>query len=353
MNAHSSLIQAAPSQVEVRILDSLTALAADSGGVFDRTVQPSLYDRLDWLRLTQAHLWSDAPTVVATARLGHDAVWLPLRDCGARHGRALASWYTLAFAPIFTPGCGPTTRARLLAELARTLRSRFGSLTLWPLEPETAAELETGFRAHGWVAADRIEAAHWIAHTAGMDFETYWANRASKLRNTVRRRTKNSAVTTQIFDHFDADAWDAYEAIYPLSWKPAEGSPAFLRAFAEHEGAAGTLRLGVAHREGRPVAAQLWTVENGIATIHKLAHLESEREHSPGTLLSVAMFRHVLNNDRPAIIDYGNGDEPYKAEWMDERRIRHRLQLFNLRSVAGLSKGLGRAYRATIARIAR
>ncbi|MEG3181025.1 GNAT family N-acetyltransferase [Sphingomonas sp. LT1P40] len=352
MNAHASRIEAS-SEIEIRILDSLSALASDAGTALDRATQPSLYDRLDWLRLTQAHLWSDAPTVVATARLGHDAVWLPLRDCGSRHGRGLASWYTLAFAPIFAPGCDAPTRARLLAEIARALRGCFGSLTLWPLEPETAAALEAAFRAQGWVAADRIEAAHWVAHTDGMDFDGYWARRGSKLRNTVRRRTKNSAVETQIFDHFDADAWAAYEAIYPLSWKPAEGSPAFLRAFAQHEGAAGTLRLGVAHREGRAVAAQMWTVENGIATIHKLAHLESEREHSPGTLLSVAMFRHVLDHDRPAIIDYGNGDEPYKAEWMDERRVRHRLQLFNLRSVAGLSKGLGRAYRATIGRIGR
>ena len=72
-------------------------------------------------------------------------------------------------------------------------------------------------------------------------------------------------------------AWADYEAVYAASWKPEEGSPAFLRALAEQEGAAGTLRLGIARRGGRPVAAQLWTVESGVATIHKLAYVEDER----------------------------------------------------------------------------
>ena len=235
--------------------------------------------------------------------------------------------------------------------MASALRRRFDTLSLWPLEADVAAELEAAFRAQGWLPSLRFETANWIAATTGLDFEAYWANRPSKLRNTVRRRTKNSPFTTEILDRFDDAAWDAYEAIYAQSWKPDEGSPVFLRAAARQEGAAGTLRLGIARRDGQPIAAQFWTVENGHATIHKLAYLESEREHSPGTLLSVAMFRHVLDHDRPAVIDYGNGDEPYKAEWMDQRRERYRLRLFNLRSIGGLSKSVRTAARAAMRRL--
>lgn len=338
---------------DVRILDSLDGLARDAAGALDRAIQPGFHDRHDWLALTHAHIYPGEPLAIAAAHDAADAAWLPLRDCGSGHGRALASWYTLAFAPLFTPGTDVESRARLLAEAARQLRRRFDTLTLWPLEADVSAELQHAFRAQGWLPALRFEAANWIANTAGLDFEAYWAQRPSKLRNTVRRRTKNSPFTTEILDRFDDAAWDAYEAIYTQSWKPEEGSPAFLRALAEQEGAAGTLRLGIARREGRPVAAQFWTVEHGHATIHKLAYLESEREHSPGTLLSVAMFRHVLDHDRPAVIDYGNGDEPYKAEWMDERRERFRLQLFNLRSLGGLSKGVTKAARATLRRLTR
>jgi len=331
----------------VRLHESLDGLAHDAA----RAAQPGFYDRHDWLALTRAHIYPGDPLVIASAHAGEATAWLPLRDCGGGHGRALASWYTLAFAPLFTPGADPDVRARLLGELARLLRRRFDTLSLWPLEADVAAQLQTAFRAQGWLPRLQFETANWVADTAGLDFDAYWAARPSKLRNTVRRRTKNSPFTTEVLDRFDDAAWDAYEAVYAQSWKPEEGCPAFLRAAAAAEGAAGTLRLGIARRDGVPVAAQFWTVEHGHATIHKLAYLESEREHSPGTLLSVAMFRHVLDRDRAAVIDYGNGNEPYKAEWMDTRRERFRLRLFNLRSVGGLSQGVSRAARAALRRI--
>lgn len=334
-------------EADARILDSLDGLARDAS----RAAQSGFYDRHDWLALTGAHIYPGDPLAIATAHEGDAAAWLPLHDCGGGHGRGLASWYTLAFAPLFTPGTDPDTRARLLGDLARVLRRRFDTLSLWPLEADVATQLQAAFRAQGWLPRLQFETANWVADTAGLDFDAYWANRPSKLRNTVRRRTKNSPFTTEVLDRFDDAAWDAYEAVYAHSWKPDEGAPAFLRAAAAAEGAAGTLRLGIARRDGVPVAAQFWTVENGHATIHKLAYLESERELSPGTLLSVAMFRHVLDRDHPAVIDYGNGNEPYKAEWMDTRRERFRLRLFNLRSVGGLSQGVSRAASAALRRI--
>lgn len=349
MTAHFPLIEAAAAP-GARMLGSIDALARESAGMLDRPFQRGHYDRLDWLTLTAQHLWPDTPVAIASARVGPHALWLPLRDGGAGRARSLASWYTLAFAPIATPGCPEDVRATLLATIARQVGKRFGALALWPLEPEVCAEVQSAFRAQGWIGIARVETAHWVAHTAGLDFDAYWARRGSKLRNTVRRRAKSSPVETQIFDRFDADAWAAYETVYAGSWKPNEGSPAFVRAFAEQEGAAGTLRLGIALRDGQPVAGQFWTVENSVATIHKLAHLESERANSPGTLLSHAMFRHVLDHDRPDLIDYGNGDEGYKAEWMDERRVRHRLRLFNPYSLSGLAAGATTAAKALFRR---
>ncbi|ODP37838.1 GNAT family N-acetyltransferase [Sphingomonas turrisvirgatae] len=340
MTAHFARIEPT---IEARLLASLGEVAGDAGGSLDRHVQPGLYDRLDWLDPTHRQLWPDAPLAIAAVRRGEDALWLPIRDDGQRHGRALASWYTLAFAPLFTPGTDAATRTLLLDRAARLLRDRFATINLWPLEPTDAAALHRAFAANGWLVRDSFEAAHWVAHTAGLDFDAYWANRSSRLRNTVRRRARKSAVACRVFTAFDAQAWADYEAIYAQSWKPAEGSMAFLHELARAEGAAGTLRLGLATRDGRAVAAQLWTVENGVATIHKLAHLESEREHSPGTRLSEAMFRHVLDDDRPDLISYGNGDEAYKADWMDERRERRRLQLFNLRSLTGLQRAAAKA----------
>ena len=126
----------------------------------------------------------------------------------------------------------------------------------------------------------------------------------------------------------------AYETVYGASWKPAEGAPDFLRALAQQAGDG--LRLGIARHEGRPVAAQLWLVENGCATIHKLAYREDAARLAPGTVLSMAMFRAAIDEDRVERIDYGTGDEPYKADWMDERHILWRIEAYDPRRPAGL-----------------
>jgi CelD/BcsL family acetyltransferase involved in cellulose biosynthesis len=87
------------------------------------------------------------------------------------------------------------------------------------------------------------------------------------------------------------------------------------------------LRLGIASISGRPVAAQFWTVEGGTAFIHKLAHVEDARDHSPGSLLTAAMMERAIDVDRVSEVDFGTGDDPYKRDWMDSRRPRYRLDM--------------------------
>jgi CelD/BcsL family acetyltransferase involved in cellulose biosynthesis len=97
------------------------------------------------------------------------------------------------------------------------------------------------------------------------------------------------------------------------------------------------LRLGICRIDGVPVAAQLWTVENGVALIHKLAHRESAAELSPGTILSAAMFRHVIDEDNVNMVDFGTGNDHYKADWMDGNTTLMQLSAFNPATVSGLA----------------
>jgi len=330
--------------IDVRLFDDLDSVAADAGDALDRANQPSLYDRLDWLRLTRAHVLTAAPPIVARAAAGEERCWLFLDPQLHRRCGAYASWYTLAFAPVFA--CTSAMRVPLLVALAGALRGRFDTITLAPMPAAAAALVAEAFGGAGWRATIEDAAANWIAHTEGQDFAAYWDRRPSRLRNTVRRKIRAADLTVDILDRFDGASWDAYEAVYKESWKPAEGAPAFLRALAEQEGAAGTLRLGIARKQGRPVACQFWTVEQGVATIHKLAHIEAERADSPGTVLSEAMFHRVINIDRPAVVDFGTGDDPYKADWMDERRMLARVTLYDRGSIGGIA----RAARAALGR---
>lgn len=334
---------------EVQLFDDLDAVAADAAGALDRRAQAVLFDRLDWFRLTLAHCPPPGRLLVAQARDGATAAWLFLMVDRGR-AQALASWYTLRFDAVHhrpdraTRGC--------LEAIARALR-RHGPnihrLALAPVPDANGPALMSAFAVAGWLTARRETTLNWSITLATPDWDGYWAARPKRLRETVRRKSREAPLAIAIHDAFDDAAWAAYEQVYRASWKPAEGSWPFVRALAEQEGAAGTLRLGIARADGVPVAAQLWLVERGVATIHKLAHVERARGGSPGTLLSAAMFRHAIVADRVAKIDFGTGDDAYKADWTDTRVPLFALDAWNPAAIRGLA-GAVRARARTLVR---
>jgi len=193
-----------------------------------------------------------------------------------------------------------------------------------PDEDGTARQLERAFARSGWLVVREACDTNRVLDVAGRSYAEYLEGRPGPVRTTLKRKAKKVAI--EIHDRFDEDAWSAYEDIYGESWKPEEGDPALLRAFAEAEGAAGRIRLAVARHEGEAVAAQFWTVEEGTAYIHKLAHRESAKPLSPGTSLTAALMERVIDGDRVRFVDFGTGDDPYKRDWMDQARPRYRLQ---------------------------
>lgn len=305
---------------EVQSDDALAALLSDDA-------QHAPFDRLDWWQGLVEHC--GLQPLIVTARAGTDHAVLALDRTNAAHLHALANWYTFRFRPIFTAEA-------LLVPLARSLRSRCRRVTLSgvPDEDGSATSLTRAFRAAGWVVHRTVCDTNRVLAVEGRSYADYVAARPGKLRTTLKR--KSGKVAAHILTHFDEAAWAQYEAIYAESWKPEEGSPAFLRAFAEREGAAGRLRLALAHAAddlavdpGCPaIAAQMWTVEGGTAFIHKLAHREAAKPLSPGSVLTAALMRHVIDGDGVSMVDFGTGDDPYKRDWMEQQRPRYRLDMF-------------------------
>jgi len=314
--------------VNIDFYDDLDAVARAAGGMLDRAAEPSLYHRLSWFRLLAAHCPPPGKLFAARAEADSRQAWL-LLSLQSRHAEAYAAWYSLR------TGVAGNRESDVMTALARALRERgLARIALAPVaEPEP---LRAAFDAAGWVTRLDPDKGNWRIATEGTSFADYWASRPGQLRSTFKRRAKAAALDIVIHDGFDEAAWADYEAVYRASWKPEEGSFAFLRGLAEQEGKAGMLRLGLAYKNGQPIAGQLWTVENGEATIHKLAYAESAKAMSPGTILGEAMFRRALDVDRVRLIDYGVGDEPYKADWMAERRQLWRLTAFNPRTIRGL-----------------
>ena len=47
-----------------------------------------------------------------------------------------------------------------------------------------------------------------------------------------------------------------------------------------------------------------------------------------GQAVDAALFQHVIDIDRVTLLDFGTGNDAYKAEWMEEVRERFRLEIF-------------------------
>jgi len=283
---------------------------ADAGSPFERGT---------WFALLAQHC--DLKPLLAVASDGNARAVLPLKQ-GADRLEALGNWYSFTVKPLLTKDAmGPA----LLRAIAHDLKCRAWRVTLAPLPDEdgSALLLQEAFRSAGWQVRRKPCDVNHVLAVGGRSYAEYLAGRPGQVRTTLKR--KAGKVEVRLHRSFDAAAWADYEAVYAASWKPQEGSPAFLRAFAEAEGKAGRLRLAVAHAEGRPVAAQLWTVEGSTAFIHKLAHIEGAKPLSPGTTLSAALFEEVIDRDKVSLVDFGTGDDAYKRDWMESVRPRYRL----------------------------
>ena len=324
--------------VKGELFDDLTSVAARFADRLSDEAQPHLFDRLSWFELTKGYACPEARPLIAHAHAqGHD-VWLFLDRTKPQTARGLASWYTLAFRPVFSADTPEHIRYNLLVAMARRLRKTLGRFRLEPV-PErdgTRDLLVRAFRKAGWSVAASPKTGNWFTDVGGIDFANFWARRPGQVRSTHDRRTKKFPMDLHILSEVSPDLWAHYEAIFADSWKGEEGAPEFLRALAEHHGKAGSLRLGFASLDGRPIAAQMWTVDHGHAIIHKLAYREESAAMSPGTLLSAAMFRQAIDTDKVKTISYGTGDDGYKRDWMDQRDQLFILEFFNPLSLTGL-----------------
>jgi hypothetical protein len=282
-------------------------------------VARSPFERRDWFAALEG---SVARPLYAVAEDASGSLIFPLQHAGRRL-EALLNWYAFTWRPL---GSAYASADSLTIALARDLASKSSHVVLdrLPDEDGTARLLERAFVRSGCVVVREPCDTNRVLDVVGRSFADYLAERPGPVRTTLKRKAKK--VDVELFERFDEGAWAAYEDIYAESWKPSEGDPALLRRFAEREGAAGRIRLAVARHQGEAVAAQFWTVDEGTAYIHKLAHRESAKPLSPGTTLTAALMERVIDGDGVTQVDFGTGDDPYKRDWMDGERTRYRLQ---------------------------
>lgn len=184
------------------------------------------------------------------------------------------------------------------------------------------------------MCTEEYNTTNWFQQIASL--EDYYATREGRLKTILQRKGKRLARDGKLEFKLFTDkngleaATDEYFKIYDSSWKSSEPYPGLIRHLIQLAASAGWLRLGILYVDERPVAAQLWFVQNATAFIYKLAYDEQFSSFSVGTLLTRRMIDHVVANDGVSKLDYLTGDDTYKRSWMDSNRILKTLFFINV-----------------------
>lgn len=243
---------------------------------------------------------------------------------GGKNFASLTTMYTCRFSP-------SVSSAEALATLARTCRE-FATTRIDALPADWAylpACIDAA-RASGLAVRRFDHFGNWHEVVRGHTWASYLASRPGQLRETIRRKLRGPSRFELITGGEPLEPGiAAFEAVYRRSWKEPEPFPDFNAELMRVLAPLGLLRLGILHIGEAAVAAQLWIVERDRATVLKLAHDEDYKTASPGTVLTALMLRHLLNEEYVAEIDFGRGDDPYKAAWASQRRQRIGLMFAN------------------------
>lgn len=295
---------------------------------------------LGWFRtlaLTTLEPQEQAVLALLLTDAGEARAALPLAQHSNGALRALTAPYTCRYsAPFGTPEDAEA--------LGRGLRGIVpGRLHLDALDPDDPAldSFTRGVRGGGLLSAGYTHFANW--HDTISSFDDFWSRRPSALRQLVRRKTRRLEREGRLDFRCLSNPKDlvagaeTYERIYASSWKVPEPHPRFMPQLLQALGAEGKLRLGLALIDGAAVAVQIWLVHGRRATIFKLAHLPGHETHSPGTLLSHWLLSKLVETEGVEEVDFGRGDDAYKAQWLSSSRPRTGLIIANPASLDGLA----------------
>lgn len=224
----------------------------------------------------------------------------------------------------------PSRHAALASQLADNLLSAIKPALLDLSHLEPASPGLTDFRGalenHGYAIEEYQHSQNIFERIDDLSYSGYLQMRPSQVRSTDARKArqlerKHDCVFRVVTDPRElAPAWADYETVLEGSWKDPEPFPKFTRALIRDAASAGVLRLGLLHVDGSPVAAQVWIVSGDRATIYKLHYLSSMSRQAAGAVLSLKMFRHMLEEERVREIDFGVGDEAHKRDWLADSR---------------------------------
>ena len=301
--------------------------------LFDRGEDESVFLSRQWFECMTTAALEDDQAVVLACVVNNDKVIavLPLvQSIGSK------IWYSLrhGFTPIFSLLIDDDEQDDVLSCLSQALAQLPISGLL--LEPVSTQDDKLN-ALQGWLTTAGFSCEHyfrqynWVYRLHGQSYADYMATRPARLRNTILRKKRKlervhgyqicvytgNEVPTHMPDYY---------VVYNASWKQNDTSNAeFQDCFIKQFSSKGWTRLAILYTEDQPVAAQLWFVCHGKASIFRLAYDEKWKRYSVGSILTSFMMKYVIDSDSVHEIDFLSGNDAYKQEWMSERKERFLL----------------------------
>lgn len=208
------------------------------------------------------------------------------------------------------------------------------SIRFEPIDPDDVnmTKLRDLMERNGFQCHSYLQFYSWMQPIGNQSFDDYMRERPANLRNTIKRKKRKLKheydYEIHLFKDADIDqtllnkALADYTTIYTASWKANEFFADFTPALVTSLSQKGWLRLGILYVNEQPIAAQIWFVVYGKASIYRLVFDERWKNYSPGSILTEYLMRYVIDTDKVSEIDFLTGNERYKQDWMSIRKER-------------------------------
>lgn len=304
-------------------------LPDSADALFALCEQDSIFHSRIWFENLVAHALTDEQSMLLVCAQNDRKMLAILPLVVHTNGtlRALSNHYTTHFSILLDK---EYEQAEIIACLAECLsKLNFQALHLDPIDQHdiNLLKLKDQLELRGIIGHPYFRLHNWAHSVKEHSFDEYMAARPSKLRNTIKRKSRklrrehDDAIVLYQDVNIEQGLKD-YFTVYHASWKSSELFADFKPALVRSVARLGWLRLGVLYIDEQPAAAQIWFVVHAKASIFRLAYDEAWKAYSPGSILTQYIMRYVIDTDKVSEIDYLTGKERYKQDWMTEYRER-------------------------------
>lgn len=307
-------------------------LSKNSKELFSLAEKENVFLSCEWFKAMTPHLVNNEQKLLLACVVEGDSV-LAILPILAKENKEWAS-FTHPYSSLFSILLADQQQSEIVNCLCKGLKElEFEYLTLEPIssEDEKLNKLQEAMETFGLRVYRNHKAHNWFLQVENnQNFAEYMAERPSKVRNTVLRKQRKLKraydYQIQLFtnNHIE-NALNKYHEIYSVSWKANEQYEDLVKDVVKQFANRAWPRLAILTVEDKPIAAQLWFVTEGKASIFRLVYDETWKDYSPGSILMAYLLEHVIDKDKVKEIDFLSGNDAYKKDWMSHRRERQTL----------------------------